>query len=322
MPSYYEILEVSPAASPAEMRAAYLELARQYHPDRVPEHLTKLRADAEEKLKLVNEAWRVLSDPARRRKYDVLMKNGGGQADSRRAARTPPVPPARVAPDILSRLNLRRDAVKWALIVSTLTLLLVVGGELIAFRNSGASSSSFESSSGNKGQPGTHPPRRVVPQIVVHSSAPAIRLRNSLLAAGAMDLQLLDAAVSDDQIELTFRVRADGRGGSLLYEPPGGTFRQRNILGRQVEVDRGLEEMYLVDGDGVKHYSTTGLVGGKQSNFDIYNFTRRIDFAAHAETTLSAAFLRGASRDSTVTLVSPALGMWQPEWRWPEIRLK
>src|SRR5437764_11470827 len=44
MKSWYEILEVPRSASAAEIRSAYLKMAREYHPDRVPEHLTKLRA--------------------------------------------------------------------------------------------------------------------------------------------------------------------------------------------------------------------------------------------------------------------------------------
>ena len=47
-------------------------MAREYHPDRVPEHLTKLRGDAEDKFKQVQAAWAVLSDPAKRRQYDNL----------------------------------------------------------------------------------------------------------------------------------------------------------------------------------------------------------------------------------------------------------
>src|SRR5438552_2392034 len=92
MKSFYEILEVSPSASPAEIRTAYLNLAREYHPDRVPEHLTKLRADAEEKLKLVNHAWAVLGDPAKRRQYDVVFRENGGAYGGNRP-RSAPVQP-------------------------------------------------------------------------------------------------------------------------------------------------------------------------------------------------------------------------------------
>jgi len=43
MKSWYEILEVPRSASAAEIRSAYLKMAREYHPDRVPEHLTNVR---------------------------------------------------------------------------------------------------------------------------------------------------------------------------------------------------------------------------------------------------------------------------------------
>ena len=66
MKSCYEILEVSESASAEQIRSAYLKMAREYHPDRVPEHLTKLRADAEDKFKQVQGAWAVLGDAAKR----------------------------------------------------------------------------------------------------------------------------------------------------------------------------------------------------------------------------------------------------------------
>jgi len=49
----YEILKI--VAPSAEIRASYLKLAREY-PDRVPEYLTKLRADAEDEIKDINYA--------------------------------------------------------------------------------------------------------------------------------------------------------------------------------------------------------------------------------------------------------------------------
>src|SRR6266851_1150420 len=73
MKSFYEILEIPQWASAAEIRSAYLKLAREYHPDRVPEHLTKLRTDAEERFKQVHEAWAILGDPFKRRQYDLRI---------------------------------------------------------------------------------------------------------------------------------------------------------------------------------------------------------------------------------------------------------
>ncbi len=67
---YYETLGVSKTATEDEIRSAFRKLARKYHPD-----VAKDKKAAEEKFKQINEAYEVLSDPEKRRKYDQLGEN-------------------------------------------------------------------------------------------------------------------------------------------------------------------------------------------------------------------------------------------------------
>ena len=72
---YYEILGVSRDADTSTIKSAYRKLARKYHPD-----VNKTK-EAEEKFKDINEAYEVLSDKAKRQRYDSLGSNWQGGAD-------------------------------------------------------------------------------------------------------------------------------------------------------------------------------------------------------------------------------------------------
>ncbi len=65
---YYEVLGVPRAASDDDIKSAYRRLARQYHPDVAKEN-PKV---AEEKFKELSEAYEVLANPEKRRRYDEL----------------------------------------------------------------------------------------------------------------------------------------------------------------------------------------------------------------------------------------------------------
>lgn len=92
---YYETLGVPRNASDADIKKAFRKLAREHHPD-----VAKDKKKAEEKFKEINEAYEVLSDPDKRKKYDELGADwksgaefrpppgwGGGQARGFRGGR-------------------------------------------------------------------------------------------------------------------------------------------------------------------------------------------------------------------------------------------
>jgi molecular chaperone DnaJ len=64
-PDYYTVLGVEPSASQEDIKRAYRSLARQWHPD-----VNQDNPEAEDRFKLVTEAYQTLSDPQRRASYD------------------------------------------------------------------------------------------------------------------------------------------------------------------------------------------------------------------------------------------------------------
>eukprot|EP00966_Prymnesium_polylepis_P095445 2210854-Prymnesium_polylepis.1 len=67
----YEALGVGPSASDDELKRAYRKLALKWHPDKNPDD----RSAAEEKFKVISQAYDVLSDPERRKQYDYELRN-------------------------------------------------------------------------------------------------------------------------------------------------------------------------------------------------------------------------------------------------------
>lgn len=85
-PTHYDVLGVAPTATAAEVRQAYLRLARRHHPDAHAGTSAELRRRHASRMQAVTAAWAVLGDSARRRAYDARLAST--------APPTPDPPPA------------------------------------------------------------------------------------------------------------------------------------------------------------------------------------------------------------------------------------
>lgn len=112
MATHYDTLGLARGAPPEQIRRAYLDLARRYHPDRLGSASTAERVRAEARMRQVNEAWAVLGDPVRRAAYDRSLSGAvpaggslGGAAPTGPAgdAGARPRPPRR-SPDEMPHL--------------------------------------------------------------------------------------------------------------------------------------------------------------------------------------------------------------------------
>ena len=71
MKNYYEILEVNPRASEEVIKKAHQVLIKKYHPDL---YVGVEREKAEEKIRNINEAYKILSDDFLREQYDKELQ--------------------------------------------------------------------------------------------------------------------------------------------------------------------------------------------------------------------------------------------------------
>ncbi|MBZ2175741.1 molecular chaperone DnaJ [Schnuerera sp. xch1] len=71
MRDYYEILNVSKDSSQDEIKSSFRKLAKKYHPDLNPDN-----KESEQRFKEINEAYEVLGDPEKRRRYDTYGHAG------------------------------------------------------------------------------------------------------------------------------------------------------------------------------------------------------------------------------------------------------
>lgn len=83
MVTYYEILELVPTASDADIRKAYKKLSLKWHPDK-----NNNSTEATNKFKQISEAYQVLSDETKRQTYDKKLRHDSRRSSSNRRGRS------------------------------------------------------------------------------------------------------------------------------------------------------------------------------------------------------------------------------------------
>jgi protein-S-isoprenylcysteine O-methyltransferase Ste14 len=122
--NYYDILEISPMATPREIKVAYRRLARKYHPDRAQDPL------ASDKMAVINEAYEVLSDQNKRARYDLLFQLRYGSRASRTGTdvhRIPDVHSQEAMEHKPSFEETERKELPWIIPVASFGALFLIG---------------------------------------------------------------------------------------------------------------------------------------------------------------------------------------------------
>ncbi len=91
--NYYEVLDLPLDASSHVIKEQYRFVLHAWHPDKFPNPKQKLRA--QDRTKEINEAYKILSDPQKRRQYDVFLLSQATQSYSTEAQRSTSDTPSR-----------------------------------------------------------------------------------------------------------------------------------------------------------------------------------------------------------------------------------
>ena len=73
--NYYKLLGIEPRADQQTIKQAYLARIKEWHPDKNPDRVE----DAEEKTKVLNQAYQILKDPEARKNYDRMLRYTKGK---------------------------------------------------------------------------------------------------------------------------------------------------------------------------------------------------------------------------------------------------
>lgn len=129
--THYEVLQVMPTASQEVIKAAYKALAIQYHPDTYescPKYIKEYAEEfANQKMKEINEAYRVLSSPTLRQEYDRLLQYSHATQTNYQAKQAPPTPSSQPTKNETHKRKGQSKWLRWIIII----LIIIAGATLV-----------------------------------------------------------------------------------------------------------------------------------------------------------------------------------------------
>lgn len=110
--SYYEILRVAKDAKAAAIKAAFHQFALTYHPDQFTDEPREIAVAAAEVFKRGAEAYRVLSRPSLRERYDKALAQGKKRFDEKAVTEPPPRPQGKTLEQVAKTPRGKQFAIK------------------------------------------------------------------------------------------------------------------------------------------------------------------------------------------------------------------
>lgn len=134
--THYEVLGVGFDADVRNVRRAYVHQARLHHPDFHVSDTPAVRAAAEARMRILNDAWAVLGDAARREKYDKELRNTGRyvvRSSSASPGATAPSASKRRSSPPPQRASGHSAPPRWITIAPPFTLMAAFGCFVVGF---------------------------------------------------------------------------------------------------------------------------------------------------------------------------------------------
>lgn len=250
MENYYDILGVSPSATREEIKQAYRQLARQFHPDVRPKNV-----DATERFKAINEAYQTLINIERRAAYDAQQQRQVSTQEIDKNAPKPNTTPTRHYPHQQHEEH-THAFIRTVFIIVLLTLIVIVA-QVLLFMQAPTPNLIQRPAEGSSAEPTAIPiPSTAIPVFERERTTPL----TAVAAAEALDSCIIDFRQGEENCSAlaSIDLREDSAEGQAVLKIDFAAAAAANRIMFRVEYE-GLPEGWTVNiGDSVRNAGTVG----------------------------------------------------------------